>query len=179
MNDLVNKVMQPKAKSNSVITHKQGANGEIIFTVLNAGDITLDVAATHQTIREQAMYHGFVQRISDQAAMSRDTETGLPATALDKFQAMQKLVEHYMTGTAEWRMTGGGGGSRAGSMLIEALCEAYPKKTREELRAWLKKQSAASRAALAVEPRLKAIIDRMTAELAESVDTDGLLSELE
>lgn len=170
--------MQTKPKANSVITHTLVGN-VITFNVKDAGAITLDMNRLDAAIINRATVHGLIQRISDQAALSRDIETGKPASPVDKLNAMTELVDYYHSGTNEWRMVGTLGGSRAGSLLLDALCEAYSAKTRDELRAWLKKQSVASRTALSLEPRIKLIIDRMTAELTEGVDTESLLSELE
>jgi hypothetical protein len=48
------------------------------------------------------MIHGFTQRISDGAALSRDTTNGQSATPEAKHARMKALADHYMSGTVEW-----------------------------------------------------------------------------
>lgn len=174
--------MQTKAKSNSVITHAleryEGGQTLIVFKVKDAGEIRLDMAKLNPAVIERAAIHGLIQRISDAAAISRNPETGLPASVLDKGAAMSALIDHYHSGTAEWKRAGSGAGAVRG-LLLEALVQAYPEKDRERLATWLKKRSAQERAALAVEPRIKLILDELRAKGTEAVDTEALLGELD
>lgn len=93
--------MQEKAKSNSTITHRR-VDGKIEFTVLGAGVFTFDPDKVSAENRARAMIHGFLQRISDRAAISRNPENGQPATPQDKFERMKAMAEHYESGTTEW-----------------------------------------------------------------------------
>jgi aryl-alcohol dehydrogenase-like predicted oxidoreductase len=63
--------------------------------------------------REHAEDYGWLQRLSDTMAMSRDTETGLPATPQDKMARLQTLVDHYMSGSADWNRASGPRGPQA------------------------------------------------------------------
>ena len=166
--------MVTKPKSNSVITHAVEA-GVITFTVKDAGECTLDMAQVHPAIREQAMIHGMIQRISDAAAISRNPETGLPATPEEKLMAMAVLADHYMTGTDEWRRTGTGGGERT-SILFRALVNLYPAKAPEDIREWIKSKSKTELAALRNSPKVRAEIDRIAPKAG---DADEMLAELE
>lgn len=169
--------MQTKAKSNSVITH--AVEGEVIvFRVKDAGEVMLDRTKLNAAIIERAAIHGLIQRVSDAAAISRNPETGLPAQPADKLAAMRALVEFYESGTGEWKRAGSGAGAVRG-LLLEALVQAYPEKDREKLGGWLKKRSAQERAALAVEPRIKLILDELRQRGTEAVDTEALLGELD
>lgn len=177
--------MQLKPKSNSVITHAIAGN-VITFTVKDAGEVKLDLGKMHTDLvgvwdgqsPPRATVHGMVQRIADAAAISRNVETGLPATPMDKLNAMRGLVDHYNSGSAEWRIAGVRA-APAGGFLLSALCEVYANKTREQLAAWLKKQSAASRAALSASPRFAEIITRLQQAAAADIDVDDLTSELD
>lgn len=174
---------QAKPKSNSVITHEVTRTDEghviIKFNVLGAGYTMLELSRVAQSNKDRAMVHGFVQRISDAAALSRNPSTGLPASPVDKLNAMGELVDHYMTGTEEWSRKRTGGGAQEGGLLLEALVRMYPAKDREQLAAWLKQRTPAERAGLGNEPRVKATMDEIRAERApKNVDAGALLAGL-
>ena len=95
--------MQTKAKANSTITHSM-QDGKIEFRVLNAGSFSFDPDKVSAENRARAMIHGFVQRISDGGALSRNPETGLPATPADKMARMQRIADHLMSGATEWAL---------------------------------------------------------------------------
>ncbi len=81
---------------------------------------------------------GWSRKISNEAAMSRDVATGLPATNEDKLAAMRVMIEHLESGTAEWSpaRTSSRVGSADLSLLVTALLELQPLKTKDELTAW-------------------------------------------
>ncbi len=81
--------------------------------------ITLHLDKVARVIRERAEVHGWFQRGSDGAALSRDATTGKPASAQDKHEAIAELVAHYETGTEEWAMRSGGGGGT--SITLQAV----------------------------------------------------------
>jgi len=95
--------MQTKPKSNSTITSTI-IEGRVEFTVLNAGKIVFDPNKVSAENRARAMMHGFVQRISDGGALSRNPDTGLPATPADKLARMQRIADHLMSGATEWAL---------------------------------------------------------------------------
>lgn len=132
--------MNDKRKSNSVVTHRLDGT-RIIFSVKGAGDIALDMSRLHAEVMARAAIHGLIQRISDRAAMDRDSETGLPATPEAKMARMQALADHYMSGSAEWstRATGNSGGNE--SLTIEALA-AWKGKEASAIREWVEAKAA-------------------------------------
>tara|TARA_R110000868_G_scaffold2620_9_gene18740 strand:+ start:148 stop:768 length:621 start_codon:yes stop_codon:yes gene_type:complete len=128
--------MATKAKSNSIITARMTdesgnpADGPhaacIMFTVLGVGDICLTFSKLSAQTQRRAMVHGLTQRISDAAAIPFNKEENRYATAQEKFEAMQALVEHYHTGTEEWSRTRTAGGSRADgetTLILRAVAE--------------------------------------------------------
>lgn len=159
--------MQTKPKSNSIITHTaavtdQGYN-EITFTVRGAGQVTVDFEMLHPTIVARAAVHGMIQRISDAAAISRNTENGLAATPADKLLAMEKLVAHYHSGTDQWSRVQSGGPK--GGLLFKALCEMYgDDKTPEEIREFLDSLSDKEQAGLRLDSEVAPIIARLKEE---------------
>jgi hypothetical protein len=167
--------MQTKPKANSVITHEI-VGGEITFTVRDAGAVTLNVAKLSDRVRDRAMLHGMIQRISDAAALSRDPATGIPATPADKLASMRALVDHYETGTEEWnrRRAGGDGG-----VLVRALMELYPTKTREQIGEFLAGKSAREKDALKRSAKVAPIIERMERDAGRGLDGNAMLEGLE
>lgn len=168
--------MQTKPKSNSVITHSVVSPGVLSFNVLGVGAITFDTSKVEQSNRERAMLHGFIQRISDRAAIGRNPDTGASATAQDKYNAMAALVAHYESGSAEWSTRVAG--STSGGLLFTCLRELYPTKSVEELRATIEKWSKSEQNAVLASAKVKPIADRIRAEAGKSVDVDSLLDEL-
>lgn len=119
-------IMQSKPKSNSVVTHSLAEDGcTLTFRVLNAGEFTFDVLSAHASVQHRAAVHGFIQRISDAAAKSRDTETGKSATPADKLAAMQRVAEHYASGVDQWALVrASGDGAGAGpSIVVRAFAQ--------------------------------------------------------
>lgn len=171
--------MNTKAKSNSVITHAVSPdNDEIAFDVLGVGVIRMDLTAIHGDIMKKAAIHGMIQRISDAAAISRDPETGESATAQDKFDAMQKLVAHYESGTSEWSRKPVAGEGKSGGLLFKALCAMSAEtKTAEEIKAWMSTKTKAQLNALRNTPKVAAVIAELRPVSIE-VDADALMDEL-
>lgn len=169
--------MLTKAKSNSIITHEV-AGALIKFRVLDIGELVLDLSKVHAENAARALSHGFIQRVADAAAISRDTKTGKSASPRDKFEAMEELVNHYNSGSAEWRLARAEGSGFGRSYLLLALCELYPNKTRDELDTWLKAKTAEQRRGLEMEESIKAKIDAMKAKGTEHINTQVLLGEL-
>ena len=171
--------MNGKAKSNSVITVEVSPdNQRIVFKILGAGELVLELANLSDQVKIRALVHGLVQRVSDAAAIPRSTETGKSATPGEKMEAMKALVEHYNSGSSEWRLARVAGASEGRSYLLNALCELFPSKARAELGEGLKKLSAVERKALEMDARVKPLIEKQQAAGLRGIDTDSLIDEL-
>lgn len=163
-----------------VVDVKRMDDGRLQISVLNAGSIVFDPTKAHADVRNYAAFHGFKQRFVDAAAMSRDTETGAPATPQEKYEAIEALVAWYESGTDKWsRVTEAG---PRGGYLFEALCRVYGhKKAPSEIRAWLDglsdKEQAALREDDAIEPVIRAIKAEKNAGKPQ-VDTKSILAGL-
>lgn len=177
----------PKAgkRSNWVIAHQ--IDGTVIkFTVKDAGEITLDVAAVSDAVRQRAAVHGLVQRVSDAAAIPRDEETGKSATPQEKLAAMTRLVEHYSSGAVEWTLNREGSGSGRGvsgaALLREALELWQPEKGAEAIGLWVKgltnKQIAALIGSAELKPHVDAVREKHLKDQGAGVDAEELLSSL-
>lgn len=142
--------------------------------------ITLALANVSAANCAYAALHGFKQRITDMAALSRNPETGLAVTPQEKFDAIKRGVDHYMSGTDDWNMRVAGGERQDSgiALLVRALNEIYPAKTADELRAWVKSKSKADQLALKQSEKIKPLIDGYLAESTAGVDADALLGEL-
>lgn len=176
--------MQTKAKSNSVVTHALAEDGcTITFKVKGASEFTFDVLSAHPNMQHRAAIHGFVQRISDGAALSRDTETGRPATPEEKFANMLRIAEHYATGVDQWKLNSDGTGEGRTSVVVQALAAIQGISVAEALakvRETAEKRRVTTKAVLA-KLRTTAAIASKIAEMATAAggeDGDELLADL-
>ena len=172
---------QAKAKSNSVITSAWSQDGNVLtMTVLGAGALTFDRTQCSREVRDEAERNGWLQRLSDRAALSRNTETGQPASPQEKYESIAELADWYLGGATQWRMSGGGAtGPRDGGLLLEALCRYKPHLTREQCASWLKTQTPQQRSQLLNSKGIVPIANQIRAERAADVDTDGMLDGIE
>ena len=90
----------------------------ITFKVAGAGECALDLDNVDVTLKDRAMFHGFIQRVSDAAALDRG------ATAEEKLAEMARLCDHYNSGSSEWRIAGTGNGGQD-SLVVLAMQRVY------------------------------------------------------
>jgi hypothetical protein len=174
-----------KKRSNAVVTMEQSGN-DLTFTVLGAGAIKLDMGKLNEAILTRAAIHGLKQRISDAAAIPCDPETGKPASPEEKFEAMARLVNHYMTGTADWNLVRAAGEPReSGGKTLQAMMNVYGfaslDKAREVVQKTADKQGITYEKAMATwrnSDKIAAELIRMKAENS-SIDADELLKDIE
>jgi hypothetical protein len=186
--------MLAKPKANSIITHVLSEDKCVItFTVKDAegagrpGRFTFDVTGVHPDMQHMAAIHGFIQRISDGAAMSRNKETGRSATPGEKMARMQAIADHYASGADQWTMNKGTGEGRSqgpnivvralaaiqGVSVAEALASVKEKaeKGRVTTKAYLKRLGMA-----------RAIVDKVAELRAQEAvvaeDGDEMLADL-
>lgn len=74
------------------------AQSVITFGVAGIGTMVLDLGKALAT-SEQAMYHGYEQKVRDAAAIPRDVKTGKSATPQEKYDAMERVIEALHAGT--------------------------------------------------------------------------------
>ena len=165
-------------KRNAVIT-AQIADDTLVLRFANGEVLELNANELSPEIRRMALLHGLKQKLVDAAAISRNPETGRPASVEDKFQAVKAVYDRLLAGQSNATREGGGGN---GGLLFQALCRMYAgRKTPEEIRAFLDTKSDAEKAALRKNPRVAQVIDEIRAEQGKTanVDVDELLGELE
>lgn len=178
--------MQSKPKVNSIITHALSDDKCVItFTVKDAegpgrpGRFTFDVTGAHPDMQHMAAVHGFIQRISDGAAMSRDKETGKPATPAEKMARMQAIADHYAGGATTWgmnRVAGGEGRGQGPSIVVRAFAAIQGLSVADALarvREQAEKQRVTTKAYLKKLATAKAIIDKVAELRAAEASADG------
>jgi len=165
-------------KRNAVIT--AAIDGQTLtLTFANGETLTLRADTLTSDVQQYAMMHGLKQKLVDAAAISRNPETGRPASPDDKFHAVKAVYDRLLAG--QWNAAREGGGN-AGGLLLQALCRMYAgRKTVDELKAFLADKTDAEKTALRKNPRVASVIEEIRAEQgkAANVDTDELLGELE
>jgi hypothetical protein len=184
--------MQSKRKSNSVVTHERLESGVIRFT---AGAQSFDFDPSKAGCQPDARDHGYVQKISDRAAIGRDPETGASATPEEKFAAMKETADRLMSG-GPWNAVPTGGAGTTGGLLYRAMRALYPnawsdrtsfaayiaeKAISESARLGKKVSESDVRAGLMGVKRVSKEIERIRQEegKALAIDAGGMLQELE
>jgi hypothetical protein len=164
-------------KANSVI-ETSIVGDQLALKFSNGAELFVDPAVLSESIKQSAMLHGFKQKLCDAAAMSRDPETGKPATVEMKYAAVKEVYDRLFSG--EWNATREGGGS-TGGLLYRALCQIYAaSKTPEEIKVWLDAKTDAERKALRESKKIAKVIDslRPVDKKAAAIDADALLADL-
>ena len=118
--------------------------------------------------------HGAEQKLGDEIAGVDDID--------DAVMAIDELIDRLYNG--EWGVARDKSGLAGASILMRALVESTGK-TADEIKKFLSDKTAAQKAALRTNPKIKPIVDRLEAEKAaksakkaDAVDTDALLNEL-
>lgn len=118
--------------------------------------------------------HGAEQKLGDEIAGVEDTD--------DAVLAMDELIDRLYNG--EWGVARDKSGLAGASILLRALVETTGQ-TVDNIKAFLKDKTAAQKAALRVNAKIKPVVDRLEAEKAakstkktQAIDTDALLDGL-
>jgi len=177
-----------KLKSNSIMTWKQ-VDGKLVCTVVGRGEITFDPDKVSAANRARFMLHGMKQRLADGAALARDTETGASATPEEKFAAIQRIADHYESGTDDWALRVAEAKAEGdGSWLCKALVALGKARTLEEAAQLVIKfaekkhdgQMGPARKALLAASDIKAkVLELKAAAVPESkLNADDMLADL-
>ena len=167
-------------KRNAVITAQiHLADDTLVLHFASGKVLELNANTLSPEIRRMALLHGLKQKLVDAAAISRNPETGRPASIEDKYQAVKAVYDRLLAG--QWNAIREGGGA-TGGLLFQALCRMYEgRKTPDEIRAFLSTKTDAEKVALRKNPRVAAVIEELRVEQGKvaDIDTDELLDELE
>ena len=170
------------AKRNGSVITTRVVNGELEFEVAGVGVLRLDPAALSTANRQRALLHGLKQRVTDAAALARDTTTGKSATPQEKFDAMRAIVDHLASGSEEWEIRRAGGGGN-NTLLLRAIAQHKGTDTagvREMVRAAAERRGVKEGEILKALAGAQAIRDIMAQLQAEAtgLDADAMLGEL-
>ena len=174
--------IQKSAIAATIVKNESGHIGGLALSFANGKTLAITAAMLSQEIMEHAIWHGIKQKLVDAAAISRNTETGRPATIDDKYQAVKTVFDRITSPDGTWNAVREGGTGATGGLLLRALCRMYEgKKTKEELVEYLSTKSAEQKTALRKNPKIAAIIEELREATSKDsdVDSDELLSELE
>lgn len=167
-------------------------NGTLVFTVGEAGSTEIEIGNLSDDIREKAMLHGLVQKVSDAAAMPKANLTGdAKKDAATKLEAMRAVANRLTDENPEWNKRSGDGSGPVQGLIFRAFeewVEAMAKKakkpapTADAIRARYDAMDRKEQLALRNVPEIAKIIERIKSErgaaATSSVDTAGLLGEL-
>lgn len=182
---------EPKTRINSVLTTELlGADGlptasasgavSIRFRVKGAGETILDLRKLSDSNRQRGMVHGLVQRVSDRAAKSRDTKTGLPVPSEEKLKAMAVLVEHLNSGSELWELRSAQAprvDTRIENLLAALRSLGFAESSEGEAK--VRGMTPAQRAAISLREDVAEKLRGIEALQAGEIDTDELLVGLE
>lgn len=145
-------------------------------------ELTLDCASLAPVIQYEAQVHGLKQKLVDAAALPRSTVTGKSATVADKKAAVLEVYARLTDAdNPRWNKGRAEGASvgREGGLLARAMAEVTGKPV-SEAKAWLAERTKEEQAALRMNPKVKAIIDRLRDEADKpataGIDSDALLA---
>ena len=148
------------------------------LTFRDGRNIVVQVGDLQPHILTQAIMHGLKQKLVDGAAISRNPDTGKPASLDDKYDAVAEIADRLIAG--EWNKRREGG--ETGGLLLRALLRMYDgRKTRDDVVAFLDGKTDAEKVALRNNPKVAAIIAEIKAERVadSSIDSDAILGELD
>lgn len=179
------------SRKNALISALLNDAGAIVFTVgEDAGSFTVNPAEHSEELRNRAMVHGYVQKISDAAAIAKSELTGnAKKDAKTKFAAMQSVAERLASG--EWsKRSGDGSGPVAGIIYLafeewvnnSATAAKKPAPSSEAIRARYDAMSRSEQLDLRNVEAIATIIARIKSERGSksvsTIDADSLLGEL-
>lgn len=130
-------------------THCWTFGGGVADVKFSVPFIVADEATGMDATADQAMIHGYKQKIADAAAISRDTTTGRSATDADKRAAMQEVVDRLNRG--EWSATAKATGPKKVNVdaLVAAIAAVSKKHDVVRVRLFVESKDDAGRKALA------------------------------
>lgn len=178
--------MNSNTRKNSMVTHRVISEGVVGFTVIGQAEIQFDLTKAAQTNRIRAEMHGWIQRITDLAALPTEDKDGnlIPRTErlATMHSRMSAVVDHYQSGAEEWsrKSTAGPRVETDHLLIVEAIGLLY-NMTYPEVQKFVSEKATnlnVSRAAVmdnfAASPR---VAEKMASIRAERVAAAGITEE--
>lgn len=173
----------------SIISANVDDENILNIAVEGVGVIHLPINGLTDELRQRALVHGLVQKISDAAAIAKaELPTDPTEAAKVKFAAMSAVADRLAEG--EWSKRSGDGAGPVAGIIFRAFAEFVaaaatakkrPVPSEAEIRAVYDAKDRAGQLALRTVPEIAAIIERMKSERgtkASPVDASALLGEL-
>lgn len=161
----------------------------IEFQLRGMPSLKFDLRKVSEINRNRAAAVGFADvRIVNAAAISRNAPDGSVRSPTEmlklKREKMEALIQHYESGTTEWRVkrTSGGTSRDTSGITLQAMQRVWPDKDCEALAFRLEqKRGISRREAYAEFAKTKQVAEAIAAIKAEraTVDSDDLLAEME
>jgi len=159
------------ARKNAVVSSTYD-NGVLTVAIAGAGTINLTIAELSDDVRNRAMVHGLLQKVSDAAAIPK---ADLPIDPTDaakvKFEAMNAVASRLIDG--EWSKRAGDGSGPVAGIIYRAFEEwvnaqftaaKKPIPAADVTRAKYDVMERSKQLALRNVPAIAAIIERMKSE---------------
>jgi hypothetical protein len=166
-------------RSNAVVNVGWSDDGHVCtINVLGSGKplIVFDRRKASGPNRDHAERYGWEVRLTRQAAIGKDGKTGKSASPATKWERVNGLATHIMSGTDSWSPKRAETISMDETLLSQAMLEAFPKKTADEVREKVVSCTREERDALRMDARVKPIYDRLVAAQIKGVDTKKVLA---
>lgn len=168
-------------RENQVVGVSYNVESETVTWTFGHGlpNLTLNLKKVHPAIVRQAALYGMGQvRVRDRAAIGKADKNGAIIPAKTRAQTMRErmaaLVQFYETGAAQWSPDRVARVAPVDEILVAALLELFPKKTEDEIRAFLRDQGAEHQKALSASETVKDVYRRIQEEriapVAEGVE---------
>lgn len=95
--------------------------GTITFTAADGEQVVFAAANAHPANRAYAEFHGWKQRLSDTAALSRNGQTGKSATDSERLTEIRRLAGFYESGVDQWTARASGEPRELGGLVLRAV----------------------------------------------------------
>lgn len=159
------------ARSNQVVTFRQDGNDVVMGAAGHDGEIRVNPLKLNPDVQRTALYYGIRVVLERSAAKSRNAATGKPASAAEKFAAMQSRADALINGS--WTGTRASGISSERSTLLRAVVHLGA--DRESSEARIKAMSMEKVRIMLASPRVADAIRALSQVSVE--DADGELDE--
>ena len=159
--------------------------GTVTFTAADGDQLVFRAENAHPGMRAYAEFHGWKQRLSDTAALSRNNETGRSATDSERMREIRRLAAYYESGADNWSVRASGEARETGGLVLRAVAAIQGvsvEEMRERLTAKAEKLETTERKLLNQLAKSPAVMAKME-ELApvseeEQLNADQLLEEI-
>lgn len=180
----VGKIIWSEQRNNAVVITGWSADRRyfgIKVVGANKPDLILDRNAMSKAMKLGCEDYGIEVRSTRAAALKVNEKTNRPASPLEKYEAVERMMSHMGSGSEEWNPQREGGTRTPPNTVLlgQAMARAFPEKSDDEILAKVASLKPEERDALLVNnPKIKKAADEIRAERLGDVkvDTESLLA---